>query len=245
MNNLQVNTGPDGTEVVDIAHGEDEVIRTNTSNSRRRQRPNRSRAAIGKKVDYILRILRKKSISLQTFLQYFLEDTQYSRLASLYRPHVLSKIASSKQLKDQFISNILDEFDQLLGQKYFQTFDQDTSLDEVDFAAAYDSIQAIAPTWHTLVTALMKNTRAYRASYQKHVPSQGKPHLKYLFTVTSIISHCRSKQNSNFFTRNVGIYLQGLGIQRRALETLSGLGICSSYAETLGLLHRIRDRERV
>jgi hypothetical protein len=231
----------------DIHSGGDDSMDTSPHTSHQAKRPRRRTAynATGKKMNFILRTMQQRHISVDKFIEFILADTRHTPLIAEKQQQVFARMATSKTWQNQFISTIQSEFDALLGQKYFQAFDEDIDLDNLNFNDAYDSVLTVAPIWHKLITSLMKNTRADRPYYQKHLESQEKWYSKYLFSVTSIICHSRSKQNSNFFTRGIAIYLHGLGTKRRALEMLSGLGICASYRETLELFHRIRDKAKV
>lgn len=232
----------------DVPSGEDESMDISHDASHQAKTPRRRNAygATRKKVNFILRTMQQRHISVDRFIQFILEDGRHtSQLVAEKRQQVFARMASSKSWQTHFISTIQCEFDALLGQEYFQTLDKDIDLDNINFNDAYDSVRTVAPIWYNLIISLMKNIRAHRTYYQKHLDGQERLHLKYIFSITSIICHSRSKQNSNFYTRAVALYLHGLGTKRRALDVLSGLGICASYRETLELFHRIRDRSKV
>jgi hypothetical protein len=51
----------------------------------------------------------------------------------------------------------------------------------------------------------------------------------WVVMIASILSLGRARNTANNFSRMLGIYLQGLGLKRRGLQVLHGLGVTDSY----------------
>jgi len=120
---------------------------------------------------------------------------------------------------------------QLLGQQqYFNNDFVNVDLDKIDFSKAVDVIKRFAPTWFNILRSALQNQRAHRSSYH-----QGKADIVALriLTITYIACFSIAKKTSSFFPSAVGLYLTTSGTKRRAIETLSGLGICHSYHQNL------------
>jgi len=91
----------------------------------------------------------------------------------------------------------------------------------------------------TPIEALMNETELQRLAphligsiYQACEPirlsTRKNPH-KMAAMVLSMMSFCMQRQKSNFFALNLGIFLHKEGLSRSGIETLSCLGIISSY----------------
>lgn len=135
------------------------------------------------------------------------------------------------------------ELDTLIGKPYFGRFDHTAQIDDIDFDAAFQTLQSTAPTWYYILTDLMSNKRASRTSYGAR--PQTKDIQKCLFMITSSVCHSRAKKRSNYLASVLDAYLIGSGVKRRVVETLSGFGLCHCYKQGNNLMKAIADREKV
>lgn len=99
------------------------------------------------------------------------------------------------------------------------------NMDNLNYSDAIRAIKETAPTWHNLLQDLLSNARTRWGSY-RYKPALG----KRIFAITSIVCFTRSQQTSNMLASCLDIYLQGSGVHRRVIQTLSGLGLCHTYA---------------
>ena len=141
-------------------------------------------------------------------------------------------------------SDIVGELDGLIKLPHFGKFDYRSRIDTFDFNEAFQSIECTAPVWHSLLVSLLSNQRSHRPSYAG--TDEGSPTVtKRMFMVTTMVCHARAKKQSTAFTSMLHTYLHGSGLKRRALEVLSGLGICLSYHTGNRLMAGIAEEAKV
>jgi hypothetical protein len=144
---------------------------------------------------------------------------------------------------DLSTDSLAAELRALINTSSFGQFDHTTDLETLDFDLAFETLQSIAPQWHSLLTSLLQNQRAHRDSYTAISNLQGT--AKRAFVVTSIICHSQAPKRSNILASIMDIYLVGSGTKRRVLETLSGLGLCHSYHTANRLMKSIAEYAKV
>jgi hypothetical protein len=139
------------------------------------------------------------------------------------------------------------ELDRLVQEPYFSTFDRTSSIENLDFKVAFQSIQDVAPSWHATLLQLLGNQRAHRASYHTGGQKAGikEPLVRRAYAITSMIYSSRAKKRSTFFTSIVDIYLMGSGVKRRVFETLSGFGLCHGYHSANRIMNSIAEEAEV
>lgn len=212
------------------------------STRRGRYARNRRRAEL----DSILNQMKRHHITPRRFVRLFY---QYKRgiksdryLTPQLRREHLYPVLKQLILKDpSIISNIVKpELDALVEKiEQFGRYDEDTDPETIDFSKLINEMGEHAPFWNRLIRDLMTNQFANEdLNHQARFTDR-------LFMITAIITYTRAKKQSNYFQKAVGFYLHGLGIKRRALGFLHGLGICNSPTDIIRMNKRIADSEEV
>ncbi|KAI5298673.1 DNA damage-inducible protein 1 [Ascosphaera pollenicola] len=86
----------------------------------------------------------------------------------------------------------------------------------------------VMPAFHAVVSPLMKSKEG-----------RDRPNETPFLTLVSIIARCRHRQLNNNFPMMLGLYLHSLGLKRRALTVLHGLGLIPSYRRLMLNLYEI------
>lgn len=123
--------------------------------------------------------------------------------------------------------DLSDELVGLVGSPSFGKFDIECDPSEIDFEAAFKTVQLRAPEWHCLLLSILPNERAHRTSYAAKMQLDNITRL--MFTITSMVLHSKARTRSNFLCKVLDAFLLGNGVKREVVEVLAGLGLCDSY----------------
>lgn len=119
----------------------------------------------------------------------------------------------------------------------FGSFDKDMEFKDVNIEKSGDLVQQHAPLLFQLIEGLSQPQQS------KGIPRN--PLSGRAVLITSIFSLGRARNTANCFARLLGIYLQGLGVKRRVLSLLHGLGIIDGYktinSQKMGLAERSKE----
>jgi len=103
-------------------------------------------------------------------------------------------------------------------------FDPDHEVGTLDIPGFAGRIQKAAPELFKLLADLM--VQQHSSGHITSTDSQGS-----LVMVCSILARAYAPRNCNNFPVLLGLYLHSMGVKRRTLEVLSGLGVSASYWE--------------
>jgi len=102
------------------------------------------------------------------------------------------------------------------------SFESEKDIDELDISALAERVQKAAPELWGLLASLME---------PKH-PSKRDTVAKYkgsLVMICSILAHARAPRTCDNLPMLLGLHLHSMGVKRRTIDVLSGLGVTSSY----------------
>jgi hypothetical protein len=102
-------------------------------------------------------------------------------------------------------------------------FDPETDIAKLDIPALAERIQNAAPELWQLLGALMEPQSA-RSRRDTFVEYQGS-----MVMICSVLAHARAPILSNNLPMLLGLHLHSMGVKRRTINVLAGLGITSSY----------------
>ena len=103
-------------------------------------------------------------------------------------------------------------------------FDPDQDVGALDIPALARRIQKAAPELFKLLADLM--VQQHSSGHITSTDSHGS-----LVMVCSILARAYAPRNCNNFPVLLGLHLHSMGVKRRTLEVLSGLGVSASYWE--------------
>jgi hypothetical protein len=95
---------------------------------------------------------------------------------------------------------------------------------DMDLSMAGKELSEHAPLFTNLMTELAFNTRSGGNQGYSRQEEEG-----YLVMLASILLLKSSRDTATRFARMLGLYLQGTGVKRRAIEVLDGLGVTECY----------------
>jgi hypothetical protein len=119
---------------------------------------------------------------------------------------------------------------------YFGAYKHRDNIEDMDFQMAIQQLERQAPCLLALLDALMIPRRV-RQDQKEREPLSGRVAL-----VTAILCFCRGRSASNNLQRTLGIYLYSMGVKRRVISVLHGLGVCESYRTINRENHAIAER---
>lgn len=159
--------------------------------------------------------------------------------------HALRHRRVQHRVVDEDISSnkLMHELDLLVYEKYFNKFNLDDldSIDRLDFSEAFPIMKRSAPTWSRLLERALSNSRRDLSSYV--IPKRQNERVdRTLYTILAMICHSRNPKKSNVFTKHLDCYFASSGVKRRVIETLQGMGICSSYSQGNELMNKLADK---
>jgi hypothetical protein len=158
-------------------------------------------------------------------------------LSEALKPLLSNTIEQPVLLHD---STLTKEFEALIHTHHFGCFDHTADLDAIDFDAAFQTVETVAPTWYRILVHVLSNSRASRDSYAFS------PDLrKRIYVITSMVCHSRAKKRSNQFPSMLDAYLIGSGVKRHVIETLAGFGLCHGYKHGNRLMAKVAQHEKV
>ena len=118
----------------------------------------------------------------------------------------------------------------------FGPWKADLEFKDVQLSQGYEAISQHAP----LLCQLMEGLSAQSRTDQSRNPHPGRVVL-----LTSILSLGRARSSANCFARLFGLHLQGMGVKRRVLSLLHGLGLIDGYTtlncQKMGLAERSKE----
>ena len=201
-----------------------------------------------RKLQVVVNTLKQVRWSFEQFIHAWMNEPRrlkhrrYCTLSQRQRALQRTLVRIPSNTNHHLVSMFTAELDALTTKPYFGRFDHTAQIDNINFDVAFQTIRETAPTWHKILIQLLSNPRAHRASY--NFP-QTQEIYKRSFTITSIVCHSRAKKRSNYLSSMLDAYLIGSGVKRRVVETLSGLGLCHSYAHGNHLMQTIANHEKV
>ena len=217
-----------------------------------RARP-RIRLSCEQKLNLMVETLRRTKWTFEEFIAAWVGTDERSQNVMVYhtsyarleqRREVMRKAADS--LVDNTFWEEPDlyakELDRLVEHDPFGKFTYEMSLESLNCDDTISVIRKEAPHWYRFLRTLCVNRRAGRKSYHQAKRDRA-AHM--IFTVTSIVCSARQKKNSTAFSTCMDLYLQGSGVHRRVIETLSGLGLCHSYKSGLHSMDKLAEHAKV
>jgi hypothetical protein len=169
----------------------------------------------------------------------------YTLRDALDEPLVLEQLASVTRPRQQFpdkhtaedLVRVGKEFSVLLKNTHFsQWAANDNTFPDID--AVYAAIQDICPLWTAILEILVRNPDKSRIQDENEsddeqegeVNKRDRKYRSIIFLITSIILRSRHAKKANKPGMKLALYLHGLGTKRRALQTLSSMGLIPSYS---------------
>lgn len=101
-------------------------------------------------------------------------------------------------------------------------FNPEVDIDTLDIPTLADRIRKAAPELWGLLVGLMEQQHASRRDTSTEY--QGS-----MVSICSILAHARAPRLSNNLPMLLGLHLHSMGVKRRTINVLAGLGITSSY----------------
>lgn len=126
--------------------------------------------------------------------------------------------------KTYLIQEMRTEFAELQRRSIFGKWKTEEDSKLIDLSMAGKELIERAPLFTDFMTKLALNTKSGGNQGYLRQEEEG-----YLVMVASILLLKCSRNNANRFARILGLYLQGTGVKRRAIEVLDGLGITECY----------------
>ncbi|KAH8696381.1 hypothetical protein BGW36DRAFT_185896 [Talaromyces proteolyticus] len=190
-----------------------------------------------RKLNEVLKVMSKNGWSPATFIRLFIAekgDLRSRRYKTPFLRHKeMQKILHQPFFLDLFLLQLHSEFNELIQQSHFGKYDESTDLENVNFQDMLHTIQVSAPLWNQVLSTLLVGPR-----------SQNSAERKALISITSIICFSRAPLLSNFLAKSLAIYLYSTGTKTRSLDTLNGMGICSSYKTVQRLIPELARNEK-
>jgi hypothetical protein len=102
-------------------------------------------------------------------------------------------------------------------------FDPKADIAKLDIPALAERIQKAAPELWQLLGAFMEpqDSRSQRDTFAEYQGS--------IVMICSILAHARAPKTSNNLHMLLGLHLHSMGVKRRTISVLAGLGITSPY----------------
>jgi hypothetical protein len=102
-------------------------------------------------------------------------------------------------------------------------FDPEADITKLDIPALAERAQKAAPGLWQLLGAFMEpqDARSHRDTFAEYQGS--------MVMICSILAHARAPKTSNNLPMLLGLHLHSMGVKRRTIEVLAGLGITLSY----------------
>lgn len=224
----------------------------------------RRRMSTTQKLQGVIDYLRSIRWSLRKLIKEWVstrENTEARLVSKNYATVALRRTALRAVLEDSEIRTAIDDSEEMginitamfreldtLPEKSESLFGKwtgsHTVLDNLDFDAAFEIIRSTAPSWYTMITALLRNRRSHWSSGYTS-GSVEKSLTRRLYFITAFVLHSRMSNTSSMLPSLLSLYLQGTGTKRRVVETLFGLGICQSYYTGVRLLKTVADESKV
>ncbi len=101
-------------------------------------------------------------------------------------------------------------------------FNPEANIDTLDIPAMAKRVQKAAPELWELLVGLMEQQRASRRDTSTEYHGS-------MVMICSILAQARAPRKCNNFPMLLGLHLHSMGLKRRSLSVLAGLGVTSSY----------------
>ncbi|KAB8278926.1 hypothetical protein BDV30DRAFT_202900 [Aspergillus minisclerotigenes] len=103
--------------------------------------------------------------------------------------------------------------------QYYNQFDFQGTIEDIDFSQATKIIKTTAPSWYRSFWKCLVNKRSSRPSYQttRHTGNINAKHHKVLFFITCLVCHSRAPKKSTYLASILTVYLQGSGVKRQVV----------------------------
>lgn len=124
------------------------------------------------------------------------------------------------------VQRIRAEFGKLRQSPIFGQWEADEDFKKTDLSIAGSELSKQAPLFTNIMTELAVNINSRDIQGQLY---QRQEEEGYLVMLASILLLKSSRNTANRIPRMLGLYLQGTGLKRRAIEVLNGLGITECY----------------
>ncbi len=106
---------------------------------------------------------------------------------------------------------------------YFGAYKHRDNIEDMGFQMAIQQLERQAPCLLALLDALIIPRRV-RQDQKEREPLSGRVAL-----ITAILCFSRGRSTSNNLQRTLGLYFYSMGVKRRVISVLHGLGVCESY----------------
>jgi hypothetical protein len=113
-----------------------------------------------------------------------------------------------------------------------------TDMDDINFANVIARMEQTAPLLCGLLKGLMEPIDQREPKGTRVSISQ-----RTVF-IASILAFSRAPRLSNKFPRKLGLYLHGMGVKRRVLQVISGLGACEKYSTILHYADKLAEQSK-
>jgi len=148
---------------------------------------------------------------------------------AIAQKEVIEKLSQypSNRLSEITISSLVDrirvEIDQFASTDIgLGRFDPETSPYELDIPRIYNRIQEAAPTLCKLLLAILESNHP---SQRDRVQASKGP----ITIITVSIAYAYAPKTYDTFSVLLGVHLHSMGVKRRTLSVLAGLGLIPSY----------------
>jgi hypothetical protein len=119
------------------------------------------------------------------------------------------------------------------------SFDPEMDIAELDIPSLMERVREVAPELWQLLCGIMKPQDS-RSPRDPAIANQGE-----ILMISAILAHARTPIISNNLQSLIGIHLHSMGVKRRSLSVLAGLGIATSYWTINENKKRVADIEKV
>ena len=117
------------------------------------------------------------------------------------------------------------ELKALESTSFFGTWKHDDEFKRLDLPSCFTEIRRLAPRLLELLELLTAPLRERDDTPNR----QSEPLEGRYILILSIVSFTRRRNTCNNLPRMIGLYLQSMGVKRRVLQVLAGLGVCEGY----------------
>jgi hypothetical protein len=172
-------------------------------------------------------------------------ETRRAKLVSqaIYgQPEVVKQLASVSNdiyttgASDQ-VSRLQSELQGLVHGNILGEFESDIDPGDVDIPGLATQAQSKAPELWSLLVSIMTPPKSSRDT---SIVYQGS-----IFMICSILASTFAPRKSNNFPTLIGLYLHAMGVKRRVISFLAGLGINSAYKTIMDRRRELADLGQV
>src|SRR5439155_20478430 len=113
-----------------------------------------------------------------------------------------------------------------------------SNVDDINFASVVAKMEQTSPLLYGLLKGLMEPIDQREPKGSRISTPQ-----RAIF-IASILAFSRAPRLSNKFPRKLGLYLHGMGVKRRVLQVIAGLGACEKYPTILIHADKLAERAK-